>query len=81
MSGSAFAGQAYEGRINGEYNGWDGETIYKLQDGHIIQQSRYKYHYYYAFSPKLIIFRSNSGDLVIYVEGDDVDDVAINVLK
>jgi hypothetical protein len=35
------AGSAYEGQINGEFHGWDGETVYKLVDGHIIQQSEY----------------------------------------
>src|SRR3974390_1609725 len=41
----AEAQQAYEGQIDGTFEGWTGETIYKLMDGHIIQQSEYHYHY------------------------------------
>ena len=41
LAAPAHAQQAYEGQIDGDYNGWEGETIYKLMDGHIIQQSEY----------------------------------------
>ena len=49
---------AIESRIDGEFNGWDGETIFKLQNGQIWQQSSYAYMYHYAYAPKLVIFRS-----------------------
>jgi hypothetical protein len=52
------SGSAIESRIDGEFNGWDGETIFKLQNGQIWQQSSYAYMYHYAFAPKLVIFRS-----------------------
>jgi hypothetical protein len=29
VASSADAQEAYEGRIDGEYNGWTGETVYK----------------------------------------------------
>jgi len=80
MSAAAMA-QAYEGRIDGEFHGWDGETIYKLADGHIIQQAAYHYHYHYAYSPKVIIYKSKSGRLMMHVEGDSDQDIAIDVLK
>jgi hypothetical protein len=70
----------YEGQIDGEFNGWEGETIYKLMDGHIIQQAAYHYHYHYAYSPKVIIYDGRGG-LMIRVEGDDDEDVPIRVLK
>jgi len=79
---AAEAQGAYEGQIDGDFEGWTGETIYKLMDGHIIQQSEYHYHYHYAFSPSVIIYRSRSGGYKIHVEGDDDDeDVGIVVLK
>jgi len=82
VSASAAAQGAYEGQINGEYHGWDGETIYKLMDGHVIQQSEYHYHYHYAYSPNVIIFKSQqSGGYKIQVEGDDDQPVPIAVLK
>lgn len=71
---------AYEGRIDGEFHGWDGETIYKLADGHVIQQAEYHYHYHYAYSPQVIIFNSPSG-LKIQVEGDDDQPIRIVILK
>jgi hypothetical protein len=43
LASAAFAG-VYEGQIDGDFNGWDGDTVYKLMDGHIIQQSTYHYH-------------------------------------
>ena len=76
----AKARQAYEGQISGEFKGWDGDTIYKLMDGHIIQQSEYHYHYHYAYAPKVIIYQS-SGGYKIHVEDDDDQDIGIRILK
>ena len=73
--------QAYEGQIDGDFNGWEGETIYKLMDGHIIQQAEYHYHYHYAFSPSVIIYQSRAGGYKIHVEDDDDEDVGIRILK
>lgn len=77
----ASAQSVYEGRIDGEFSGWEGETIYKLQDGRIIQQREYHYHYHYAYSPKVIIYESKFGGLKIHVEGDRDKDVGIVFLK
>jgi hypothetical protein len=71
---------AYEGHIDGEFKGWEGETVYKLTDGHIIQQSSYHYHYHYAYSPKVIIYNSGGGYKLI-VDGDDDEPISIVVLK
>jgi hypothetical protein len=74
------AQRVYEGQIDGDFNGWEDETIYKLMDGHIIQQSTYHYHYHYAYSPRVIIYKSH-GAYKIHVEDDDDEDVEIIVLK
>jgi hypothetical protein len=47
-----------ETRIAGEFTGWDGETIFKLQNGQIWQQSAYAYTYHYAYAPKVLIYKS-----------------------
>lgn len=61
-SGSTSATSAViESRIDGEFTGWEGETIFKLQNGQIWQQSSYAYKYKYAYSPKVMICRSGAG--------------------
>jgi hypothetical protein len=77
---SVHAQGAYEAQIDGDFNGWDGETIYKLMDGHIIQQASYHYHYHYAYSPHVIIYKSDGG-YKIHVENDNDQDVAIYILR
>jgi hypothetical protein len=57
----AAAPDIIESRIDGEFSGWEGETIFKLQNGQIWQQASYAYHYSYKFSPKVLIFRTRSG--------------------
>lgn len=50
-----------ESRINGEFQGWSGETIFKLMNGQLWQQVSYAYTYHYAYSPGVLIYRSGSG--------------------
>ncbi len=50
-----------ESNISGTFNGWTGETIFKLQNGQIWQQSSYDYHYTYAYAPKVLIYPSGGG--------------------
>jgi hypothetical protein len=49
-----------ETQINGTFEGWDGETIFKLSNGQIWQQAAYAYIYHYAYRPKLLIYSSGS---------------------
>jgi hypothetical protein len=30
---NAKAGEVYRGQIDGDFNGWEGDTVYKLMDG------------------------------------------------
>lgn len=57
-----------ESRIDGNFEGWTGETIFKLQNGQIWQQSSYAYWYHYAFSPKVTIYKSG-GQYKMQVDG------------
>lgn len=54
-------GSVIESKVDGEFEGWEGETIVKLMNGQIWQQSEYHYHYHYAFMPEVLIFKSGSG--------------------
>ncbi|RWX52792.1 hypothetical protein [Photobacterium chitinilyticum] len=50
-----------ESRINGDFNGWEGETSYQLTNGQVWQQSAYKYTYKYSHMPSVVIFNPGSG--------------------
>lgn len=49
-----------ESQIDGDFEGWEGETIIRLTNGQIWQQSSYHYEYHYAFMPKVLIYKSGS---------------------
>jgi hypothetical protein len=66
-----------ESHIDGEFHGWEGETIFKLTNGQIWQQSSYAYVYEYAYQPEVLIYRSGAR-FKMRVEG--VDD-AIEVVR
>lgn len=57
-----------ESRIDGEFTGWEGETIFKLSNGQIWQQASYAYTYHYAYRPNVVILRT-SGGYVMQVDG------------
>ena len=57
-----------ESKIDGTFEGWDGEAIVKLTNGQIWQQTEYHYHYHYAYMPEVLIFKS-SGVYKMKVEG------------
>ena len=66
-----------ESSINGNFDGWTGDTIFKLQNGQIWQQSSFAYTYHWAFSPKVMIYQSGSG----YKMNVDGVDSAISVTR
>ncbi|GAA4017432.1 hypothetical protein GCM10022408_33750 [Hymenobacter fastidiosus] len=66
-----------ETQISGEFKGWEGETIFKMMNGQIWQQSSYAYTYHYAYSPNVLIYEFK-GTWTMKVE--DVDE-AIQVSK
>lgn len=57
-----------ESQIDGEFKGWSGETIFKLTNGQIWQQSNYSYTYSYSYRPKITIY-SASGGCKLKVDG------------
>ena len=57
-----------ESRIDGKFEGWKGNTKYKLTNGQVWQQSQYKYEYKYAYRPEVIVCNIN-GSYIMSVEG------------
>ena len=43
------ARKVVESRIDGEFTGWTGSTIFRLRNGQIWQQNKYDYYYHYAY--------------------------------
>lgn len=68
-----------ETQISGEFKGWEGETIFKMMNGQIWQQSTYAYMYHYGYSPSVLIYEFK-GSWIMKVE--DVDEtIAVNKIK
>ena len=61
LEGAAQPRGVVESQVDGEYNGWEGETIVKLMNGQIWQQTEYHYTYHYAYSPKVLVYPSGGG--------------------
>lgn len=57
-----------DSQIDEEFTGWDGETIFRLMNGQIWQQTSYSYTYHYDFIPKVLIFRTGGG-YIMQVDG------------
>lgn len=58
---SSYTPDVIESQIEGEFSGWEGETIFKLTNGQIWQQSSYAYTYHYAYRPKVLIYKTGGG--------------------
>ncbi len=57
-----------ESKVDGEFEGWDGETIVKLVNGQIYEQAEYYYEYHYAYMPDVLVY-SSGGRIKMKVEG------------
>lgn len=53
-------GAVVESQIDGDFEGWEGDTIFKLTNGQIWQQATYAYAYHYAFRPGVTIFQDGT---------------------
>lgn len=71
---------AIETQVDGSFNGWTGETVYKLRNGQIWQQASYHYHYHYAYAPDVTIYSTEAG-CSIRVADDDDEAVSVRRLK
>jgi hypothetical protein len=57
-----------ESHIEGDFEGWSGDTIFKLDNGQIWQQDLYAYKYHYAYHPKMLIYK-DGGRYKMKVDG------------
>lgn len=61
---------AIESNIDGDFNGWEGETVFKLENGEIWEQAEYSYTYSYSYRPDVTIYQV-SGGCRMKVEDED----------
>ena len=54
--------------LEGEFEGWDGDTIFQFVNGEKWQQSSYDYYYNYSYRPKVKVLEDN-GNYLLEVEG------------
>ena len=71
--------EVVESSIKGSFRGWDGETIFPLENGQIWQQSEYGYEYTYYYHPDVLIYCLR-GKWKMQVEGIR-DSIAVRRLK
>lgn len=50
-----------ESKIDGDFEGWEGDTIFKLANGQIWQQIDGRYKYKYMYAPRVMIFKTEGG--------------------
>ena len=60
----------FETRIDGEFHGWSGNTLFSLANGQIWQQCANDLVRYYAHSPTVLLYRSGAS---IKMKVDGVD--------
>jgi hypothetical protein len=57
-----------EAKIDGEFQGWDGDNYYRLSNGEVWQQAHHAYSYHYAYQPNARIL-SDGSRFFLEVEG------------
>ena len=55
-------------QIDGDFEGFDDEVLFKLMDGTYWIQDQYKYWYHYAYSPKVNLLKA-AGRFFLQVDG------------
>lgn len=58
-----------DNQIDGEFIGFNGDTVFRFMNGQVWQQSTYYYEYHYAYCPKASIYRNASGGYQLQVDG------------
>ncbi len=60
--------KAIRSQVIGEFRGWNGETVVKLQDGTVWKQAVYQYEYVYEYNPIAIVYEKD-GRIFMAVAG------------
>jgi hypothetical protein len=79
VAGRSSCSPAVESSISGDIEGWSGETIFKLDNGQIWQQSAYDYTYFCAYHPDVTIYQTSSGCRMKVA--DETDTVLVKRIK
>lgn len=79
LAGGGGCSGAIESQIDGTFEGWSGETVFKLTNGQIWQQSSYAYTYHYAYRPDVLVY-SGSGGCKLKVDGVS-DSISVRRLR
>lgn len=66
-------------QIEGDFEGWDGDTVFELANGNILKQLQYSYTYHYAYRPDAVVFEQN-GLLFLLVDGVD-ETIGVMVIR
>ena len=61
----------YQGKIDGDFEGFDDEILFKMRNGTYWLQAQYKYWYHYAYSPDATITEEN-GRYILNVAGNSI---------
>ena len=61
-----------ETKIDGDFTGWDGSTVFKLIDGHVWQQDSYSTLTHNSYRPTVYIYESNKA---MKMKVEDIDEV------
>lgn len=63
---------ASKGNIEGDFKGWNGETIFEMSDGTFWIQAVYSYRYYYAYRPKAMVLKK---DNYFFLKVDGINEI------
>lgn len=50
-----------DSRINGEFTGWQGSTLFSFTNGQVWQQASYAYTYTYMYMPRVRVYQTSTG--------------------
>ena len=61
----------YNGKIDGEFEGFDDDVLFKMKNGTYWIQANYRYWYHYAYCPDVTLTKEN-GQYILTVAGNSV---------
>jgi hypothetical protein len=74
--------QEIRGRLAGAFTGYHGGAVFRLSNGQVWQQRRYKYKYKYKYRPQVRIYSDNGRRLMEFECMDEsIEVVRANVLE
>jgi hypothetical protein len=75
---TSFGTIVLETQMDDEFEGWEGETLFKFFNGQVWQQVGGEYHYHYAYMPAVTIYERSG---YYYMKVEDVDEDPIQVVR